>query len=1180
MKFLELQLLAYGPFTDSVLDFSGADLQFVYGANEAGKSSALRAIHGLLFGIPTKCDDDQIHEKKQLRIGAVIQNSAKKKLRFHRRKGRKGTLLNPANRQGAAYADSILDSYLHGVDADSFGRVYGISHDELQRGGREMQSLRGLVGESLFAATLGGAGLAKLLNNMDAEAKEIYSAQKRNVRIKLAKRDYDLLKKERRELQLSKSRWEKTQADLARAHQRRAEVVQQEEERAQELHKLRRFQNTLSLITKRNELRRQRAALGDSVILPEHYSDERRIANQSELRHLDAKIERLQTLLDGEDGLQQQLAEIQIPAGLLDYADAIGDLKDQRAVVVKALQDRESLQRDCHQLQLQVESLLRDLGLRTSFEEADRFRLGPDQKSHIRSLAQDEKRLRERPNQIQDELADLDARLQQLQADRKQLGDPMDVTELRQVIDHVRRQGDLSAERDTLQGAVALQEEQLQCDLAALGLWRGTLVELSRLPIPMLETVDRFAREFADAHQRLERLQQDGQRLQGELAKERQAIAALQQTGHVPTEAELEQVRQQRNAQWTDLRSQLADGDAAFDRRPDSATKFEELLWQADSIADRLRREAERVSQLADRTARIARLREQHEEINQQINVANEAVQTLEFNWQREWKPCGVTEPLPPREMQSWLVRVKELRQVCRSLVVQQNELTRLEQSYQDGRQQLTELLERLGKTGIENATLDQLLDQAEMLVARQQALGQQRTALDQDILRCQAEQKELADEATRAQTALNAWQAQWSRSMGLLGCDEQATADQANERLDHLARMFQFMHDIEAKCIRIRDIEQDAQQFEESTARFAKKFLGDAELPASEAVLVLLSRLEQARDDQQRFERLNAEIDATQRELMQSIDQHRSLTEELDAICDAAGVEDMETLPQVVQASRQLADCQQRMEEIDEQLHELSGGTEIEQFIASASEWNADELHVRILGLERELEELKQQRDEAVIAVRDLETEVQQADGSGAAADKDQQALGLICRMQQDARRYMRLRMAGTMLRLQIEKYRAENADPLLGRASTLFSRITCREFSGIRTDYENDEPVIVGVRQSHDGLVPVRAMSDGTRDQLYLALRLAYVERQLIDHEPMPFIVDDILIHYDDRRARATLGVLAELATQTQVIFFTHHWHLIELAKKCLASNGYRIHQLDGDREAATAMASSRPR
>jgi uncharacterized protein YhaN len=50
------------------------------------------------------------------------------------------------------------------------------------------------------------------------------------------------------------------------------------------------------------------------------------------------------------------------------------------------------------------------------------------------------------------------------------------------------------------------------------------------------------------------------------------------------------------------------------------------------------------------------------------------------------------------------------------------------------------------------------------------------------------------------------------------------------------------------------------------------------------------------------------------------------------------------------------------------------------------------------------------------------------------------------------------------------------------------------------------------------------------------------------------MPFVIDDILIHFDDARAAAALKILAELSQKTQGIFFTHHKHLVSLAISCL--------------------------
>jgi len=56
MRFLELFLKAYGPFSDQGLDLSKGHegLHVIYGVNEAGKSTALRAIHAFLFGSMAK----------------------------------------------------------------------------------------------------------------------------------------------------------------------------------------------------------------------------------------------------------------------------------------------------------------------------------------------------------------------------------------------------------------------------------------------------------------------------------------------------------------------------------------------------------------------------------------------------------------------------------------------------------------------------------------------------------------------------------------------------------------------------------------------------------------------------------------------------------------------------------------------------------------------------------------------------------------------------------------------------------------------------------------------------------------------------------------------------------------------------------------------------------------------
>jgi uncharacterized protein YhaN len=151
-------------------------------------------------------------------------------------------------------------------------------------------------------------------------------------------------------------------------------------------------------------------------------------------------------------------------------------------------------------------------------------------------------------------------------------------------------------------------------------------------------------------------------------------------------------------------------------------------------------------------------------------------------------------------------------------------------------------------------------------------------------------------------------------------------------------------------------------------------------------------------------------------------------------------------------------------------------------------------------------------------------------------------------------AEQYVRLRSAILLLQWAIDRYRREKQAPMLKRAGELFDVLTLGSFQTLQLDFDEDDNVqLAGIRQ--DGRrVAVAGMSDGTSDQLYLALRVAAIEDYLDHAEPMPFIADDLFINFDDKRAAAGFRVLNELAKKTQVLFFTHHEHLLDVARETL--------------------------
>jgi uncharacterized protein YhaN len=139
---------------------------------------------------------------------------------------------------------------------------------------------------------------------------------------------------------------------------------------------------------------------------------------------------------------------------------------------------------------------------------------------------------------------------------------------------------------------------------------------------------------------------------------------------------------------------------------------------------------------------------------------------------------------------------------------------------------------------------------------------------------------------------------------------------------------------------------------------------------------------------------------------------------------------------------------------------------------------------------------------------------------------------------------------LARALLEMAVGRLRSETQNPLLTRAGELFALTSCGAFAGIGTDVdEKGIPVVIGKRAS-GGDVSIHHMSDGTRDQLFLSFRLASIEHYCAAAEPLPFIADDLLVHFDDERSAATLNLLAEVGQKTQVLLFTHHKSVREAA------------------------------
>jgi uncharacterized protein YhaN len=164
----------------------------------------------------------------------------------------------------------------------------------------------------------------------------------------------------------------------------------------------------------------------------------------------------------------------------------------------------------------------------------------------------------------------------------------------------------------------------------------------------------------------------------------------------------------------------------------------------------------------------------------------------------------------------------------------------------------------------------------------------------------------------------------------------------------------------------------------------------------------------------------------------------------------------------------------------------------------------------------------------------------------AGAAAAERAQASGELLSI---AESWLLRAAAARLATRAIERHRAKVQDPMIDRASTLFASASGNAFAGLAIDYGDDDQPELKARRPNDERVAIAGLSEGSRDQLFLALRLALLERRT--SEPMPFIGDDLLTSFDEPRTLATLRLLAAAGKQRQIILFTHHRHVAELAR-----------------------------
>jgi uncharacterized protein YhaN len=1140
-----LDLVRFGHFTEKPISLPHAprDFHVIIGHNEAGKTTLQTAMLELFFGIERDTTFGFLHPKPELCIGAVLSHGGKV---LELRRVKKPRSLLGAN--GEALPETVLEGFLGGATRDAFRLVFGLDHERLVSGGRQILAAKNDVGKTLLQASGSISHLRDLQQSLSDEADKLWAKRRSGDReYYKAQLALEEAESELKRTTVKAKEWLERSEHVRALEQQQADGNARLEELESERIRLERVRRVAPFVRAHAEASEALQASGQVTLLPadaSHLLQEVTDAMAKKTVLRDVAIKRLEEA-------RERRAKITLDQVALNEARRIEALDAAQKATANHQNGIAKQEAKVSTIWETIHNVARQLDWPQEAEAALRARLPP---LPVRRSLQDLiKKQGATWQAVEAATAAVEAKQREIADNQTELDQQaaVEVTaELKAALEAATKLGDFEAAVRRESNKVNKAERALTAELSKLGPCQLPIGQLRTLTIPPVDLVRRLASE-------LDRLQTDCRTvterrddLGRELAASMLGIEQYRRRHHPVTLEDLAGAREARDQTWHEIKQgqiplqeaapgyerQVSGADAKADQRHDGAKEAAELQAKLDQVEQSKQK-------LADAEARLTKL--------------TGDIATQEAAWQAEAGKLGFTE-MTLIHFEEWRAARESVLRSAEALDQAEADAAQLVEAVSLARDGLLRALDAVGRTFALETCLAVLLQTAQGLVDAAMKSQARREELTRQIANGKRALVDLAGKADRAAAAKETWTKDWSeatRLAGLSGSDV-AAVDGALTLLTQIEEGLTALVDPEGRLTSMR---RDLEDLDRQTGELASVMALDLKGRSSaEVSTALTTRLKTAKDQEREAERLDAESREQEEKVGTATAELEQARVRLSPLLRAVGTIEIEALRKAISDSDQRRKLEEQKSQAKAAAEQSGDGLPLTDLATELSSTELARVPERLSGLKREQDDLHDKLQALSASLATAQAELEKITGGDDAASAATRRQGALAHMAQAAERYIEVRTAERLLGWAIERYREQTQEPLLARASEIFAGLTERSFARLTVDSEADPPKLTGIRPGPDRkAVDTEQMSDGTRDQLFLALRLAALELQIAKGHPLPFIADDLFVNFDDGRARAGLQALARLSEQTQVIFLTHHDHLLSLVKEVLGED-----------------------
>lgn len=453
-----------------------------------------------------------------------------------------------------------------------------------------------------------------------------------------------------------------------------------------------------------------------------------------------------------------------------------------------------------------------------------------------------------------------------------------------------------------------------------------------------------------------------------------------------------------------------------------------------------------------------------------------------------------------------------------------------------------------------DSAALDSIeaeLDQAVTILATWDAARARLAAAQEAETRSRKKADEaetIAEEArTELQGAQDSWR-QWLAERDLTQTLKPAVAIDILTRAETAKLLAGQARDLSR---RVQDIENGITQYNELVAPLATKHGLPIGAGESSSVALTAERLIERFD----AARSAMSVRAQARELAERIQgqlksQEKRAADMRDKISDllkSGGAQDPETFRRTAAAQEERQKIGAELRQHEGGLLRLSGpGRQLEDFKARLSSANLQYLEEERERVDSSLSELEDRRTEFLSERGGVDVQIEHLAGDETASELRTHRAVLLERLKGAAAEWSILAIAEEILVSARAKYEEERQPRVLKQAEEFFRTVTGGRYEKLNSPLGSQ--TIEAVQADGTRKSPA-LLSRGTREQLYLALRLGLIRQFAEQATPLPVIVDEVFVNFDPERGRRVAEAFIRLAESNQVLVFTCHPSVVEL-------------------------------